>query len=128
MFSGKMIDGMRAPEMVHGPSTRRQLISSCAIGLGSLAWLSVAGVPADAQQAMPDENGADKSIFLHQEVDFKAAPPRIYEALLDSKQFSAFSEAPATINRDAGGAFSLFGGHIIGRNIELAANQRIIQA
>ena len=57
---------------------------------------------------------SDKSITIHQEVDFNASPERVYEALLDAKQFSAFSGRPAEINREVGGAFSLFGGHIIG--------------
>jgi activator of HSP90 ATPase len=69
-----------------------------------------------------------KSITIHQEVDFTASPQRVYEALLDAKQFTAFSGRPAEINREAGGAFSLFGGHIIGRNVELVPNQRIVQA
>ena len=83
------------------------------------------------QQAVPDQpvRGASrKSIIIHQEVDFKASPQRLYEALLDSKQFSAFSARPAEINRELGGAFSLFGGHIVGRNVELVPNQRIVQA
>ena len=40
----------------------------------------------------------------------------------------SFLERPAEINREAGGAFSLFKGHIIGRNVELIPNQRIVQA
>jgi activator of HSP90 ATPase len=56
-------------------------------------------------------------------------PRRIYEALLDAKQFSAFSGGrQAEISRETGGAFSIFAGHIVGRNLELAANQRIVQA
>ena len=47
--------------------------------------------------------------YLHQEIDIKANRQRIYDALLDSKQFTAFSGAPAEINREAGGTFSLFG-------------------
>ncbi|SRR6266404_6814793 len=69
-----------------------------------------------------------KSITIHQEVDFNASPQRVYEALLDSKQFSAFSGRAAEINREAGGEFSLFNGHIIGRNLELIPNTRIVQA
>lgn len=75
-----------------------------------------------------------KSITIHQEVDFKASPERLYEALLDTKQFSAFSAEStefsaksAEIDRSVGGAFSLFDGHIIGRNVELVPNQRIVQ-
>jgi activator of HSP90 ATPase len=55
--------------------------------------------------------------FLHQEVDFKATPQRIHEILLDSKQFAAFTGMPAEIDPKAGGAFSMFGGLIVGRNV-----------
>jgi len=88
----------------------------------STSWLASAS-------AAPLRNWADaSSISIHQEMDFKASPQRVYEALLDSKQFSAFSGAPAEIHAEAGGAFSLFNGHIIGRNIELLPNRRIVQA
>ena len=70
----------------------------------------------------------NKSITIHQEIDLNASPQKVYEALLDSKQFSAFSGRDADINRDVGGAFTLFKGHIIGRNVELVPNQRIVQA
>ena len=53
-----------------------------------------------------------KSITIHQEIDFKASPSKIYESLLNAKQFTAFSGRPAEINRELGGACSLFGGHM----------------
>ena len=66
---------------------------------------------------------------IHKEVDLKASPQRVYEALLDAKQFSAFSGGhPAEIQREEGGAFSCFGGVITGRNVELVLNRRIVQA
>jgi activator of HSP90 ATPase len=65
---------------------------------------------------------------IHQEIDFNAPPARIYEALLDAKQFSAFSKDTAEIQPEPGGAFRLFGGRIEGRNVELVPNQRIVQA
>ena len=66
---------------------------------------------------------------IHQEVDFAASPQRVYEALTDSKQFTAFSGGiPAEIEPGAGGAFKCFGGQITGRFIELVPNQRIVQA
>ena len=71
---------------------------------------------------------SDKPITIHQELEFNASPQQLYEALLDSKQFTEFSGRPAEINREVGGAFSLFKGHIIGRNLELAPNERIVQA
>ena len=66
---------------------------------------------------------------IHQEVAFKASPRRVYEALTDAKQFSqATGGAPTEMTAGAGGAFSCFGGMIVGRHIELVPNQRIVQA
>ncbi len=66
---------------------------------------------------------------IEQEVVFKASPKQVYEALLDSRQFSDFTGgAPADISPDAGGPISCFGGMITGRNVELVPNQRIVQA
>jgi activator of HSP90 ATPase len=100
-----------------------------AIALSLGAAVSAHGLIA--QQATTEPEGAAvhaKSITIHQEVDFTASPQRLYEALLDAKQFVAFSGRPAEINREVGGAFSIFGGHIIGRNLELVPNRRIVQA
>ncbi len=71
---------------------------------------------------------SDKSITIHQEIEFNVSPKQLYEALLDSKQSTEFSGRPAETNREVGGAFSLFKGHIVGRNLELVPNQRIVQA
>ncbi|MGG1396724.1 SRPBCC domain-containing protein [Bacillus salipaludis] len=66
---------------------------------------------------------------IHQEVVISAASNRIYEALLDSKQFSEMTGgAPTDISPEAGGTFSCFGGMIEGRNIELVPGKRIVQA
>ena len=65
---------------------------------------------------------------IHQEVDFTAVPARMYEILLDAKQFSACTKDTAEIQPRAGEPFKLFGGRIEGRNIELVPNQRLVQA
>jgi activator of HSP90 ATPase len=65
---------------------------------------------------------------IEQEVVLPASPKRVYDTLLDSRQFSEFTGAPAEIGRDPGGAFSCFGGMITGRSIELISGQRIVQA
>ena len=83
--------------------TRRQVIVA---GAATLAGLAVGSAGAQAQQSMKEEpsTGADKAkTSLHQEVELKASPHRIYEILLDSKQFSAFSGEPADISHDVGG-------------------------
>jgi len=79
---------------------------------------------------------SSKDIVIHQEVNFKVPPQKLYQLLLSSKEFSAstrksfsvFSENSATIDPTVGGSFSLFDGHIIGRNLELLPNQRIVEA
>jgi activator of HSP90 ATPase len=65
---------------------------------------------------------------LHQEVDLPASPKRVYEVLLDSKQFATFTGMTAEIDPRPGGTLSMFGGMIVGRNVELAPGQRIVQA
>jgi hypothetical protein len=42
--------------------------------------------------------------------------------------FRTMTGAPAEISPDLGGAFSLFGARIVGRNIELVPRQRLVQA
>jgi activator of HSP90 ATPase len=72
---------------------------------------------------------------IHQEVVIAATPARVYDALTDAVQFTTvttFSSvpkaSPAIIGRSAGAAFSVFGGHIVGRQLELVPAQRIVQA
>src|SRR6266699_3402308 len=43
---------------------------------------------------------SDKSITIHQEIEFNATPQQLYNALLDSKQFSEFSGRVAEFNRE----------------------------
>jgi activator of HSP90 ATPase len=65
---------------------------------------------------------------IHQEVTLTADPARIYEALVDSKRFGALTGAPASGESTEGAAFSVFGGHITGRHVELVPGKRVVQA
>jgi activator of HSP90 ATPase len=65
---------------------------------------------------------------IHFEVDYKTKPERVYHLLLDAQEFKACSGMPAEIDPHVGGWFTLFGGQIEGRNVELIPNQRIVQA
>src|SRR5258707_12370884 len=107
--------------------TRRQAVAGIAVGLVACSRaLAETQRPSSMNQVptIPDS----KRTSLHQEVDFKATPQRIYQALLSSNDFAAFTGAPAEIDPKPGGAFSLFGGRVVGRNVELVPNQRIVQA
>jgi activator of HSP90 ATPase len=110
-------------------SSRRQLLAAAAVTLGTLAASSALSGKGRQFMAEKQSTGADATrTSLHQEIDLKAGPQKIYEILLDSKQFAAFTGMPADISRDAGGAFTMFGGMIVGRNVELVPSQRIVQA
>ena len=65
---------------------------------------------------------------IHQEVDFPGSPAQVYRALMDSVEHAAFTGAPAEVSPEAGGVCSWHGGYVEGRNIELVANERIVQA
>jgi activator of HSP90 ATPase len=107
--------------------TRRQAVAGIAIGIVACAR-GFAQTQQPSMNQVPATTPNSKRTSLHQEVDFKATPQRIYQALLSSKDFAAFTGAPAEIDPKAGGAFSLFGGQVVGRYIELIPNQRIVQA
>jgi activator of HSP90 ATPase len=113
--------------------TRRE-VSARLVSL--LPVISFAG-RADAMTrgiVLSDDDGISHTCeCIHQEVVFKAIRSRVYQALTDSKQFGKVTDlimpgAAATISPDVGGAFSLFGGVITGRHIEMAPDERLVQA
>jgi activator of HSP90 ATPase len=109
--------------------TRRKMITCAAGVLGSVAAASRILAQTTQPNAEQPATGSDATrTSLHQEIDLQASPQRIYEILLDSKQFAAFSGEAAEIGREEGNAFSMFGGVIVGRNIELVPGHRIVQA
>ena len=113
-------------------STRRQALAALAAALaaGSLTRAQ-AQQPTAQQPAMeekPSSIANQSRTSIHYEIDFHPSPERLYQAILDQKQFAAFSGLPAAIDKVPGGAFSMFGGLIVGRNVELIPSQRIVQA
>lgn len=91
---------------------------------------------ADEGASVPAPDGLSHSAeAIHQEVVLQASRSRVYDALTDAKQFSAlmaFSTVPKAppgqISTEPGGAFSLFGGYVLGRQVELVPGERIVQA
>jgi activator of HSP90 ATPase len=109
--------------------SRRQWATGIVMALGSLAvGPNALGGSQEPMVEAPAKKENQARTSIHQEVAFNAGAKRIYEALLDSRLFAAFTGRPADIDRSAGGAFTLFGGLVSGRNIELVANQLIVQA
>lgn len=61
-------------------------------------------------------------------VSFPAPPARVYAALVDARQHAAFTGAPAENDPRPGGLHSAYGGAVHGINLDLAPDQRIVQA
>jgi len=128
-----MSNGNNLAAPANGP-TRRQAIVGVAIAFGGLAL----GSPKAWSAA--EEEISRTAEAIHQEPVFKANRKRVYEALTDAKQFDKviqlsgvmqsmhLGDKPAEISREVGGPFTLFGGYITGRHVELMPNERIVQA
>jgi activator of HSP90 ATPase len=108
--------------------TRRNALRTIATSIAALAAAPLTRAQTQATPEKPATPEHKALTAIHYEIDFKPSPQRLYEAILDQKQFAAFSGMPATIDPTPGGAFSQFGGVISGRNIEMVPNQRIVQA
>jgi activator of HSP90 ATPase len=115
--------------------SRRQLFTGIAVALGGLAFGSTK-VFAEAEGEISHTAEA-----IHQEPVLNASAKRIYEALIDTAQFDKviqlsgamksmqnLGNKPTEISREVGGAFTLFGGYVTGRQVELVPGQRIVQA
>lgn len=131
-----MRDGTNLRAQPNGP-TRRQAIIGAAIAFGGLALRSTEA------WAKAGEEISHSAESIHQEPVFKASRKRVYDALTDTRQFDKVIELsgvmksgmlppgankPTEISRQPGGAFTLFGGYITGRHIELVPSERIVQA
>lgn len=108
--------------------TRRHALAAIAASAATLAAATLARAQQPAAGEKPSTSAHQSLTAIHYEIDFHPSPQRLYEALLDQKQFAAFSGLAATIDPTPGGTFSLFGAQIEGRNIELVPNLRIVQA
>jgi uncharacterized protein YndB with AHSA1/START domain len=117
-------------------ATRRALL-----GAVPLAFAGLALRPRAARAQAPDEITRDGEA-IHQERLFKASRRRVYQALTEASQFERITQlsgvmqnaalakmqAATRISAEPGGAFTLFGGYIVGRQLELVPDERIVQA
>ncbi len=68
-----------------------------------------------------------KTKTIKQSVIFDAKPHEVYEALMDSKTHSKFTESKASISRKQGGKISAYDGWIEGENVKLVNDRKIVQ-
>jgi activator of HSP90 ATPase len=129
---------------------RSTLMSRRTMTLG-LAALPAALAPSAGGQNASDSIGSSKPIeadgltraseAIHQEIVLKAPRGAVYQALTNSKQFDALTRLsdavslvtaphakPTWISREVGGSFTLFGGYITGRQLEMVRDERLVQA
>ena len=65
---------------------------------------------------------------IHQESIIDAAPEQVYAVLTDGAKFAAATGMPAELSDREGEAFTLFGGRVEGRQVELVPGRRVVQA
>jgi activator of HSP90 ATPase len=129
-----MKDEKKLADIANGGS-RRRLIAGMAMALGGLT-LAVRNT-----WARPADEISRSEEAIHQEPVIKAKRKQVYEVLTNTEQFGKLTGFAAgmpgnpslgtkktEISREVGGTFTLFGGHIIGRHLELIPNERIVQA
>ena len=67
-------------------------------------------------------------MHIHQEAIIDADPKAVYDVLTDGQKFAAATGMPAQLSDREGETFTLFGGRVEGRQIELVPGRRIVQA
>jgi uncharacterized protein YndB with AHSA1/START domain len=73
--------------------------------------------------------GAREEMAIHQEVTIPASPAAVFEVLMNSTKFAEMTGGrSAEISAAEGGPFTMFGGDITGRNVELVPGKRVVQA
>jgi len=129
-----MCDQDKVSAQMYRPS-RRQVIT------GATTAISGFMLSAGAAWGATEPEISHTAEAIHQEPVFKASPRSVYEVLTEAKRFDRVVQLSGAmqsgvisnnlhseINAVVGGEFSLFGGVIMGRQIELVPNQRIVQA
>lgn len=140
---GKILNSNLSSGSSCGGFTRRDFAVRLATLFSGFGMAEAVFAPSGDSAAAPrptSEEISHSSEAIHMEVNFNATPVRVYDALIDTKQFNkvvqlsaamktmGLSAKSAEVSREAGGAFEAFGGYVTGRQIELVAGQRIVQA
>jgi activator of HSP90 ATPase len=118
---------------------------SVALGLALLPVRLIIATETSAGSKVKNPATADglshTSEAIQQQVTLDASPQHIYQALTSSRDFdmitrlsdgavllNAVGAKPTSISTEVGGPFTLFGGYITGRHIEMLPNERLVQA
>ncbi len=69
-----------------------------------------------------------KTKNIRQSVTFKATPHQVYELVMDAKKHARFTGSEVRMSRKVGGKFSIWGGEMVGVNLELVPDEKIVQS
>ncbi len=118
------------------PISRRAFAGKLAAALSALGVSRADLFAAGSQSDLGIAHNAD---IIRQEGLIRASPARVYAALTDARRFDAVVKLsaatksmalkpdPSVLAKEPGGAISLFGGYVTGRQVELVQDQRIVQ-
>jgi activator of HSP90 ATPase len=130
------------PRMPAPTVSRRTMV--CALAAMSTGFCPPARASAESSATdgkVSRQDGLTRmSEAIHQEIIFKAARSKVFEALMNSHQFDAITRLsdaatlltaanakPTAISQEVGGSFTLFGGYVTGRNVEIVPDERLVQ-
>jgi len=132
---------MENPAVQSTHISRRSLALSLAVLPVGLVIAAEASAGPKAKSSAAPEGLSHTSEAIRQQVTLDASPQRVYEALTSSRNFdmitrlsdgavllNAAGATPTSISTEVGGSFTLFGGYITGRHIEMLPNERLVQA
>jgi len=122
--------------------SRRELVKGLTAFPASLGSCAAPGATTRTGARSSDDAAVSHSSeSIHQEVHFNASRERLYGALTDPRKFDALTRLsdavtlvtapdarPTAISSEVGGPFTLFGGYVTGRHLEMQPNERLVQA
>ena len=122
-------------------SRRAVTVGIAATSFGVALTGRALGTPGSTEKAAAGDGLSGSSQSIHQEVIFSASCQRVYQALTSASQFDALTRLSDAANRltapgaqataisaEVGGAFTLFGGYITGRHLQMVQDERLVQA
>jgi activator of HSP90 ATPase len=122
--------------------SRRALALTLAALPAGLVIAAETPTPPKAKSSAAAVDGlSHTSEAIQQAITLDASPQRVYQVLTSTKDFdsvtrlsdgavllNAAGAKPTSISTEVGGSFTLFGGYITGRHLEMLPNERLVQA
>jgi uncharacterized protein YndB with AHSA1/START domain len=122
-------------------SRRSLTLMLAALPAGLVVASELPTAPPQDKSSVGADGLSHTSEAIRQEVTLDAGPQRVYQALTSTKDFDSITRLsdgaellnaagakPTSISTEVGGSFTLFGGYITGRHLEMVPGERLVQA